>query len=127
MANNAVVTTRPNKFLEPKFPYMFGLASKEALNIPPNQGIGQEESGGGEEGGGEGGGPAEPPSLVINNQPTNATIAAGGTQQFSVLAIVEPENGPINYQWQVSTDGGLRGQTLVVQPHQHIHLLLWRI
>ena len=106
MANNAVVTTRPNKFLEPKFPYMFGLASKEALNIPANQGIGQEESGGGEQGGGEGGGPAEPPSLVINNQPTNATIAAGGTQQFSVLAIVEPENGPINYQWQVSTDGG---------------------
>ena len=106
MSMNSTIDVRSNKYLEPVFPYMFGLASKEALNIPANQGIGQEETGGGEQGGGGGGGPAEPPSLVINNQPTNATTAASTSVSFSVTALIEPENGPINYQWQVSTDGG---------------------
>ena len=89
--------------MTPKFTYIFGLSSKETLNIPANQGIGQESSGGGESGGGE---TQTTPSIIITNQPTNATIADGGTQNFSLIAVIEPEDGTKGYQWQVSTDGG---------------------
>ena len=89
----------------PVFPFIFGTTSKEALSIPENDGFNPiVEGGGGGEGGGEGG--AEPPTLVITNQPTNATVSSGNVQTFTVLAEIQPENGPIGYQWQVSTDGG---------------------
>lgn len=97
------ITVVPNRYLTPKYPYIFGLSSKETLNIPANQGIGQAASGGGDSGGST---PTDPPSIIITNQPTNATIANGGSQTFSLLAVIEPEDGTKNYQWQVSTDGG---------------------
>ena len=100
---DGAITVVPNRHLTPKFPYIFGLSSKETLNIPANQGIGQAESGGGESGGST---PTDPPSIIITNQPTNATIADGGSQTFSLLAVIEPEDGTKAYQWQVSTDGG---------------------
>ena len=103
MGGTNVITVLPNRYMTPKFPYIFGLSSKETLNIPANQGIGQESSGGEGEGGGDA---PVTPSIVITNQPTNATIASGGTQQFSLLAVIEPEDGTKGYQWQVSTDGG---------------------
>jgi len=103
MGGSSTIEVVPNRFLTPKFPYIFGLSSKETLNIPANQGIG-EETGGGDPGGG--GDPPAAPSIIITNQPTNATIANGGTQSFSLIAVIEPEDGPKNYQWQVSTDGG---------------------
>ena len=103
-SGGGAITVVPNRYMTPKFPYIFGLSSKETLNIPANQGIGQESSGGEE--GGEGGGAPTTPSIIITNQPTNATIASGGTQQFSLLAVIEPEDGTKGYQWQVSTDGG---------------------
>ena len=89
---------------EPVFPFIFGFTSKEALSIPENNGYAPIEQGG-DQGGGGGEG-AEPPTLVITSQPTNATVQAGNTQSFSILAEIQPENGPIAYQWQVSTDGG---------------------
>lgn len=103
MGGTNVVTVVPNRYLTPKFPFIFGLSSKEALNIPANQGIGQAAGGGEGEGGGD---PPAAPSILITNQPTNATIANGGTQTFSLIAVIEPEDGTKGYQWQVSTDGG---------------------
>jgi hypothetical protein len=103
MAESSTITVRDNKYGTPKFPFIFGLASKEQLNIPDNQGIGQDEvtpppTEPGQE--------PEAPSLIINNQPTNATTSASTNVTFTVLAEVQPENAQINYQWQVSSDGG---------------------
>lgn len=103
MAGSSTITVRDNKYGIPQFPFIFGLASKEQLSIPANQGIGQEETTPPPSGGG---GEPEVPSLVINNQPTNATVSASNSVSFTVVAEVQPENGPINYQWQVSSDGG---------------------
>ncbi len=104
MANNAIGTVIADMSYEPKFPFIFGLVSKQQVNVPANQGIQQESSsGGGDSGGGD---DTEPPNIIINSQPTNATIANGGSQTFTVLAEVQPQAGIINYQWQVSTDGG---------------------
>ena len=103
MGASSVITVRPNRYLTPKFPFIFGLSSKETLNIPANQGIGQAQDPGGGDGGGD---PPAAPSILITNQPTNATIANGGTQTFSLIAVIEPEDGTKAYQWQVSTDGG---------------------
>ena len=63
----------PNRYLTPKFPYIFGLSSKQTLNIPSNQGVGAPPASGGESEGGSS--TPQTPSLVITNQPTNATIA----------------------------------------------------
>ena len=89
---------------DPVFPFMVGSTSKEAQVIPDNNGFVAivEDTGGGDSGGGS----DDPLSLVIGSQPTNATVTSGNTQQFNVAATIEPENGTINYQWQVSTDGG---------------------
>jgi hypothetical protein len=103
MANNAIGTVIADMSYEPKFPFIFGLVSKEQVNVPANQGITQEQQQGG---GDQGGDDPDPPSLVISLQPTNATVSNGGTQTFTVLAEVQPQAGTINYQWQVSTDGG---------------------
>jgi len=42
-----------------------------------------------------------PPS--ITTQPSNTTVVAGGTANFTVVAAGNPA---VSYQWQVSTDGG---------------------
>ena len=86
----------------PVFPFMIGLTSKEAMVVPANDGFTQEApptQGGGDT-------PSQPPSIVITLQPTNATVQSGNTQQFSLLAEIQPQNDTIAYQWQVSTDGG---------------------
>lgn len=101
------VTTDPQG--EPTFPFMIGLTSKETLEVPPNSGfvpIAEEEEtvfvG--------------TQSIVISLQPTNASTQVNTNQTFTVLANVQPGNGIIHYQWQVSTDGGfswanIKGQT----------------
>jgi Metallo-peptidase family M12B Reprolysin-like/Secretion system C-terminal sorting domain len=41
-------------------------------------------------------------AVVINNQPANVTICAGGNTSFTVAAT----GSVVSYQWQLSTDGG---------------------
>ncbi|MEQ1677084.1 MAG: GEVED domain-containing protein [Chitinophagaceae bacterium] len=41
--------------------------------------------------------------VVLGTNPVNRTVCVGGSTSFSVAAT----GGPIAYQWQVSTDGGL--------------------
>ncbi|BCU96848.1 MAG: hypothetical protein CM15mV13_3070 [uncultured marine virus] len=89
MSGTSTITVVPNRYLTPKFPYIFGLSSKQTLNIPSNQGVGAPPASGGESEGGSS--TPQTPSLVITNQPTNATIADGGTQTFSLIAVIEPE------------------------------------
>ena len=113
MSGTSTITVVPNRYLTPKFPYIFGLSSKQTLNIPSNQGVGAPPASGGESEGGSS--TPQTPSLVITNQPTNATIADGGTQTFSLIAEIEPEAGTIAYQWQVSTDGGFTWANLTGQ------------
>ena len=92
----------------PVFPFMMGLTSKEAMSVPANSGFTQTT--GGDSGSDDT--PAQPPTLVITNQPTNATVQSGNTQQFSLLAEIQPQNDTIAYQWQVSTDGGFAWSNL---------------
>ena len=93
MANNAIGTVIADMSYEPKFPFIFGLVSKEQVNVPANQGITQEQQQGG---GDQGGDDPDPPTLVISLQPTNATVSNGGTQTFTVLAEVQPQAGTIS-------------------------------
>ena len=92
----------------PVFPFMMGLTSKEAMVVPANDGFTQTApptDDGGDT-------PSQPPSIVITLQPTNATVQSGNTQQFSLLAEIQPQNDTIAYQWQVSTDGGFAWSNL---------------
>ena len=93
----------------PIFPFMVGFTSKQALDKPDNDGYEPPPTSGGD--GGDGGG-TQTPTLVITYQPVNATVAAGNTQNFSVVAEIQPEDGTIAYQWQVSTDGGFAWSNL---------------
>lgn len=121
MSESSVITVVPNRHLTPKFPYIFGLSSKQTLNIPSNQGVGAPPASGGE---GEGGSSTpQTPTLVITNQPTNATIADGGTQTFSLIAVIEPEAGTIAYQWQVSTDSGFTWANLTGQNNSSLQVV----
>lgn len=43
--------------------------------------------------------------VVITTQPANATVCAGANVTFTVAATGTPT--PLNYQWQVSTNGGV--------------------
>ena len=93
----------------PIFPFMVGFTSKQALDKPDNDGYAAPpEQGGGDDGGGG----TQTPTLVITYQPVNATVAAGNTQNFNVVAEIQPEAGTIAYQWQVSTDGGFAWSNL---------------
>jgi hypothetical protein len=42
--------------------------------------------------------------IVVNTQPTNQTVCEGATANFSAAAT---GTGTLNYQWQVSTNGGV--------------------
>ena len=121
MSGTSTITVIPNRYLTPKFPYIFGLSSKQTLNIPSNQGVGAPPASGGESEGGSS--TPQTPSLVITNQPTNATIADGGTQTFSLIAVIEPEAGTIAYQWQVSTDGGFTWANLTGQNNSSLQVV----
>lgn len=44
-------------------------------------------------------------TITISDQPDNLTLYAGDTGSFTVIASVDSE-ATINYQWQVSTNGG---------------------
>ena len=56
--------------------------------------------------GGDGGDPPVPPTLQFTLQPQNATVNSGQTATFTIQKLVIPEDGPVQYQWYRSTDGG---------------------
>lgn len=90
---------------EPVFPFMMGLTSKEELVLPDNDGfvpitddvvddtIGTQ-------------------SITISLQPTNATANANTNQSFNILANIQPGEGTLHYQWQLSTDRGFSWSNL---------------
>ena len=48
----------------------------------------------------------QPPLIAITSDPDPQPIAHDGTASFSASASANIPGSPINYQWQVSTDGG---------------------
>ena len=96
-----------NDATEAAFPYLIGTTTREGVNQPVNNGAATPPSQGG---GGEQQGP--PPTLQIGAQPQNVTTASGLVATFTLTAQVLPENGPIAYQWQRSTDGGFSFATI---------------
>lgn len=84
---------------EPTFPFMVGLTSKATLDLPENSGFvplveEDEQTFVGTQ------------NIIVALQPTNATAQINTNQSFTVLANIQPGQGTIHYQWQVSTDGG---------------------
>ena len=87
--------------LDPVFPYMVGLTSREVLDQPPNSGAATPPPP--DQGGGT---PPAPATIQVALQPQNATHNVGQTVTFSITAAISPEDGPKAYQWFRSTDGG---------------------
>jgi hypothetical protein len=87
--------------LQPVFPYIMGLTSREVLDQPPNNGAATPPAPP------SGGDTEAPPSVIqIALQPANATYNVNQTVTFSITAAISPEDGPKAYQWFRSTDGG---------------------
>ena len=45
--------------------------------------------------------------ITIGTEPSDASVAAGNTAQFAVVASVTTGSGTLAYQWQVSTNSGV--------------------
>jgi len=52
-----------------------------------------------------------PPSIVVSKQPTSVVIGGGNTASFEVVAIVDPGNRNIDYQWNLEGTNLANGTT----------------